>query len=171
MPTTERTPGSDRTTVYQTGLHWIVLVPPAIAGAALIGLGIALMRRPTGGIHAIATPVIDSGWFGILIIVAGVLAIGFGILRVESTRLILTNSRVTIESGVVAHRSIEILLRQLESIQIDQSMAGQILGFGTVTMHGSGGTPEVMQMISNPEEFQRRVEEQTGSDQSEGATG
>jgi len=35
MATSERSVGSDQGILYQTGLHWVVLLPPAIVGAVL----------------------------------------------------------------------------------------------------------------------------------------
>jgi hypothetical protein len=171
MSTSQRSVGADDAVIYQTGLHWVVLLPSAVAGAVFMGLGVALMRQPVGGVRPVASSAIDSGWLGILLIVIGVLAIGFGALRVESTRLTLTRHRVAIVSGVFARRSLEILLPQLESIEVNQNVLGQVLGFGTVIMRGSGGTPEALAMISKPTEFQRHVEEQTGGLQSAEAAG
>ncbi len=171
MPNLDRDLASGETLVYRTGLHWIVLVSPTIAGTAIIVAGMALMARTPSGIHRVSSLPIDSGWLGILVIIVGVLVIGFGILRRESTQLTVTNGRVTVVTGVVSRRTLEILLPQVESIEVDQGLFGQLLGFGSIVVRGTGGTPEPLALIADPVEFKRQVQEQTGGQHLEGTAG
>jgi hypothetical protein len=40
-----------------------------------------------------------------------------------------------------------------------------MLGYGSVVVRGTGGTPEPFLMIAHPQEFRRAVQEQIGSPQ------
>ncbi len=42
-------------------------------------------------------------------------------------------------------------------------MSGRMLGFGTVIVRGTGGTPEPFKKMAHPLEFRRQVEQQVES--------
>ena len=48
-------------------------------------------------------------------------------------------------------------MSKVESVDVDQSVAGRILGFGTVTIHGTGGGIESMRNIADPIAFRNHV--------------
>jgi hypothetical protein len=55
------------------------------------------------------------------------------------------------------------MLSRVESIGVTESFWGRILGYGSVVVHGTGGTPESFVMIAHPQEFRRSVQEQIGA--------
>jgi uncharacterized membrane protein YdbT with pleckstrin-like domain len=65
---------------------------------------------------------------------------------------------VLIKIGLIRRHSLELLLQKVEGIGVDQSLAGRILGYGTITVTGTGGTRESFQRISRPMEFRRQVQ-------------
>jgi len=67
---------------------------------------------------------------------------------------------VLIKTGIVRRHTKEILLSKVESVSIDESGLGRVLGFGTVTVHGTGGTPEIFDRIARPHVFRRQVQMQ-----------
>ena len=52
----------------------------------------------------------------------------------------MSNKRVLIKTGIVARKSIEVLLNKVESIGVEESGLGRVLGYGTVVVRGTGGT-------------------------------
>jgi len=53
------------------------------------------------------------------------------------------------------------MLAKIESIAVDQALTGRRkFSFGTITVRGTGGTPEPFAKIAHPLEFRRRVQEQ-----------
>jgi hypothetical protein len=52
------------------------------------------------------------------------------------------------------------MLAKVESIGIDETVMGRILGYGTVVIHGTGGTPEPFQRIARPSAFRMAVQQQ-----------
>ena len=52
----------------------------------------------------------------------------------------------------------EVLLAKIESVSVEESLTARLLGFGRVTIHGTGGTPEVFDRIARPHEFRRQVQ-------------
>lgn len=81
-------------------------------------------------------------------------------LVILSTEFALTNRRIIAKKGFFFQHSIEILLNKVESISVSQPLIGRILGFGTVTIIGSGGTQEVFKSIDNPMELRKQVNDQ-----------
>ena len=61
-------------------------------------------------------------------------------------------------TGVLTIRTTEVLLAKVESVAVEESPVARMLGFGTVTIHGTGGTPETFERIAHPHEFRRRVQ-------------
>ncbi len=66
---------------------------------------------------------------------------------------IITNWRVIIKKGWLNVRTIEISLNKIETVNVRQSLLGRILGYGEITIVGSGGTQETSHFIKNPVEF------------------
>jgi hypothetical protein len=173
MPSVDRDLIPDETLVYKTNLHWIVLVVP-FALATILGLaGLLLLARPKfltdpfGDLADIRQSLFGGppGHLVVLgtafIIVAVVVAIG-GLWHRSSTELSVTNRRVMVKTGIVLRHTMEILLSKVESIEVDQTITGRVLGFGSIIVRGTGGTPEPIQLIDNPQEFRKQVQEQIG---------
>ena len=127
---------------YRAKLHWIIYALPA--SVFLVAILVAL-----GG----------GGW----IAGAAIGVIGFVLLlppwiRASSSEFAITNKRVLIKVGLVRRHSLELLLQKVEGIGVDQGVLGRILGYGTITVSGVGGTKEAFRMISNPLNFRRQVQ-------------
>jgi len=67
-----------------------------------------------------------------------------------------------IKTGLYSRRSIEVMLPKVESIGVDEPALGRMLGYGSVTVRGTGGTYETFHLISHPNEFRRQVQQQIG---------
>ena len=87
------------------------------------------------------------------------LAIGPAV-RYISSEFAVTDKRVLGKLGFIERESKETLLSKVEAIAIDQGVIGRILGFGTVTITGTGGTQESFPRISEPLEFRRQIQSQ-----------
>ena len=79
-------------------------------------------------------------------------------IKSSSSEFAITNKRVLIKVGLIRRHSLELLLQKVEGIGVDQGFLGRILGYGTITISGVGGTKEAFRMISNPLEFRRQVQ-------------
>lgn len=156
----EQNLSSGETLMYQTRLHWVVMIAPCIAAVVVAAVGIALL---IGAVPTMSEQGSNSGTlvaFGVgsLVVAAVVMAAAFW--RRSKTEMAVTNRRVLVKVGILSRRSIEIMLSKIESIRVDQSLAGRILGFGTIVVRGTGGTPEPFATIAHPLEFRLRVQEQ-----------
>lgn len=146
--------------VYETRLHWVVLLVPfllallfALTGAALL----VLYSRATNT----KSPTAESTMFaGIILLVIALVFVVRGIVVRNATEMTVTNKRVFVKVGLAARRTIELLLSRVESIGVEESIMGRMLGYGTVIVHGTGGTPEVFNMVAHPLEFRTQVQQQ-----------
>jgi len=146
------------TIVYETRLHWIVLVAPVVLGIlfALTGVGMFILSSRAAGARSSARePTMILG--GIFFALALFFVIR-GILMRNSTEMTVTNKRVFVKVGLAARRTIELLLSRVESIGVQETAMGRVLGYGAVVIHGTGGTPETFNLVSHPLEFRTRVQ-------------
>ena len=156
------------TVVYRGRIHWIVMAPAIIAGSALDLLacvflvGAFVWQGPKGAfsiplaILAAVFAVAGSGW------------VTLWAVQRKATEIAVTSRRVLIKKGLLTRHTTEILLSKVESVSIEESPAGQTLGFGRVTIHGTGGTPEIFDRIADPNEFRRQIQGQIDASSSMG---
>jgi uncharacterized membrane protein YdbT with pleckstrin-like domain len=114
----------DENIVYKARLHSIIFWKPC----ALIFLGIVFL---------IIQPIV-----GAIVIASGVFALISPMIDYTTSEFGVTNKRVIIKVGFLRRRTLELLLRHVEAISVDQSVTGRILGFGSITLTGTGGVRE-----------------------------
>ncbi len=71
-------------------------------------------------------------------------------LTLKMTEFGVTDKRVIAKVGFIRRHTIEILLSKIESVGIHQGITGRVLGFGTITITGTGGTKERFYSIDEP---------------------
>lgn len=143
--------------LYRTGLHWSVLFVPALLAFLVAAGGVALLIGSTHEQGDAARAMVIAG--GVLLAVA-FLMVAVSSMRKSATEIAVTNKRVLIKTGLGSRRTVELLLHQVESIVVNESLTGRMLGFGTVLVRGTGGTPEPFDRIAHPLEFRRQVQHQ-----------
>ena len=149
MSYVEKTLQPGETLVYQTTLHWIVFVGPALT--ILAGIAVYIYA---GRITTLTTVVSAAGLA--LILLGAVTAVSVWIKYI-STEMAITNRRVIAKVGFVWRRTIEMERQKVESVSVDQSILGRILGYGTVIVRGTGSTLEPMTNIDEPMEFRSKL--------------
>lgn len=78
-------------------------------------------------------------------------------IRMRTTELAVTHRRVIAKFGLIRRDTIEIQVARIESVQVQQSVAGRLLGYGTIVFSGAG-TPQVtIPRISDPMGFRQAV--------------
>jgi uncharacterized membrane protein YdbT with pleckstrin-like domain len=71
----------------------------------------------------------------------------------------VTNRRVIVKTGLISRKTLEMNLSKIESVNVDQSIFGRLLGYGTITIIGTGGTRESFTNISKPLLFRKKFQE------------
>lgn len=93
----------------------------------------------------------------LLVVVVGLFFWIAAWIRMRTTELAVTNRRVIAKFGLIQRDTTEIAIGKIESVQVQQSVAGRIFGFGTVIFSGAG-TPQVkIEQIADPLGFRTAV--------------
>jgi uncharacterized membrane protein YdbT with pleckstrin-like domain len=71
----------------------------------------------------------------------------------------VTNKRVIIKTGLISRKTFEMNHSKIETVNVDQSILGRILGYGTIRIVGSGGSKEEFPNIQKPLEFRKKFQE------------
>ncbi len=131
--------------LYRVNLHWVVFLWP------ITWLALAIILFSKGGDAA------ASGGIVILIaIITGIRAF----INYKTSEFGVTSKRVIVKVGFIRRNSLEVLLNKVEGIQVNQGILGRILGFGSITISGTGGTKDPFHKIDAPFEFRKKVQEQ-----------
>lgn len=131
--------------LYRGKLHWAVFLWP------IIWFIVAIMFFGGGGDTAAA-----GGLFVLIAIVTGIASF----INYTTSEFGITNKRVIVKVGFIRRNSVEVLLNKVEGIQVNQGILGRILGFGSITVSGTGGTKDPFHKIDAPLEFRKRAQEQ-----------
>ena len=158
------------TLLYQTRHHWMVLLGPLFISVLFAASGVACLaelvaaKEGKGMLVGVSENSVHATEFaGVLLVVVAIAVFAFGLAKRNATEMAVTNKRVLIKTGMGSRRTLDLMLSRVESIGVEESFWGRMLGFGSVIVRGTGGTPESFVMISHPQEFRRNVQEQIGA--------
>jgi uncharacterized membrane protein YdbT with pleckstrin-like domain len=79
-------------------------------------------------------------------------------LRLRSIEQGVTNKRVIYKKGIISRKSEEMKLNSIETVEIDQGIAGRIFGFGNVTVTGRGLSNVAFKSVDDPMAVKRKIE-------------
>jgi len=71
----------------------------------------------------------------------------------------ITNKRIIIKIGLIRRKTVELNIQKVESVNVDQSILGRILGYGSISIVGTGGSRETFFNISKPLEFRKAFQQ------------
>jgi uncharacterized membrane protein YdbT with pleckstrin-like domain len=140
----------DETVIYKTGLHWRVYVPAMLLLILTIAIGVVSQR-------------VATEYSGVVLIVAAISAVVTfiawlrGFIERFFTELAVSDRRIIYKRGILRRHTIEMNMAKVESVDVDQSILGRILGYGAVTIHGTGGGVETLANIADPLAFRSHV--------------
>ena len=146
--------------VYRTRLHWIVMLGHMFGAVVLWGLGGYVLWYWYGHPKLETTSRDVTGYGGLALLLCGLIVLFVGSLRRNATEMAVTTRRVVVKTGLASRRTIEMLLNKVETIEVSEPGMGRLLGYGSITMIGTGGTSEGFQKIAHPLEFRNEVQQQ-----------
>jgi uncharacterized membrane protein YdbT with pleckstrin-like domain len=138
------------TLVHVARLHWFVYLP----ALGLIVLAIAVLVL-SNYVAADLIPAVQIAAAALALLAA--LAWLRGYVRRTTTELAVTDRRIVFKRGLIRRHTIEMNMDKVESVDVDQSIAGRLFGYGTVTIRGTGGGLEPLRNISDPLTFRNQV--------------
>lgn len=131
-------------------LHWIIFARAFLLLAAAIILLVyaATLSQQFGRL------VEFIGW---LVLVLGVLAALHAWFVRWITELAVTNHRVIYKRGFLRRHTVEMNMNKVETIDVEQSLLGRLLGFGTIRVRGTGQGIENLAQVAAPLELRSAI--------------
>ena len=145
---------------YETKLHWVVMLGHVTLAVILAIVGVGLLAGPWGRTHGGQEYSGALRWAGVASLVAAFMFLIVGLVRRDATEMAVTNKRVIVKTGLASRRTVELLLPRIESVVVEEPAIGRALGYGTVILRGTGGTPEAFRQIAHPLQFREQVQRQ-----------
>jgi uncharacterized membrane protein YdbT with pleckstrin-like domain len=140
--------------VYRAHLHWIIYLQAALI--ILVGILIAVVGSKSASDSAPLSYIVATIFF-----IIGLLMFFSRWITDKTSEFAVTNKRILVKVGFIRRTSLELLLRQIEMIGVEQGVFARMLGYGTIIVGGTGGTKEQFAYIANPLEFRRQVQGQS----------
>jgi len=75
-----------------------------------------------------------------------------------TTVIAVTSVRVILKTGLVSRNTYEIPLDKIEEVMVHQSFLGRMLGYGALSVHGTGVAVIKFPVLGNPVKVRREVE-------------
>ena len=136
--------------LYSTNAHWIFYLPAIACWIVALGLLGGSVTLP---------PLAPLGLAGGAVI--AVVALYFtvkGWFHRFTTETDVTNRRVVHKTGFINRHTFEIALDKIASVDVDQSIAGRLLNYGSVTIVGVGeGSTKTIDTIASPLAFRSAI--------------
>lgn len=109
---------------------------------------------PGGGLLLIGVAAIPGAWLvGVVLILISFLVLMSEYLKRVSTELAVTDRRVIAKFGYFTRNTFEILHKNVESFNVEQSALGRFMNFGTIIVNGTGGMRSPFPGIAGPLKF------------------
>lgn len=118
---------------------------PIASGIAAVLAGIALLVVPEQLHYGVGLAVLALG--------AGFLLKAY--LEHATTELAFTNKRIISKTGLISRKTVEIGIAKVESVQVQQTVMGRLLNFGTLSFLGTGAGNAPIPGIHDPLGFRR----------------
>jgi uncharacterized membrane protein YdbT with pleckstrin-like domain len=124
------------------------------AGRFLIGALLVMGAFWMLGLAASSTTSRSAeGAFGVFVLAAGALLIGWPFVARRFTELAVTDSRLIAKFGIVSTHSLEIRLDKVETVRVKQSLIGKLLNYGDLMVTGTGTTFDPIPNVARPLAF------------------
>ena len=140
--------------VYDAGLHWVIFTRAILAAFCCLVLVVAASAAAGSQTQYLSLALwIAAAILALLALSAGLRAL----IRRATTEFAVTDHRVIYKTGLLARHTLEMNRAKIESVDVDQSIAGRFLGYGTVVVRGTGGSLEPIRNIAEPLAFRTRI--------------
>lgn len=146
MSYVSQTSGARERVLYRTTYHWLYWL-----GGVLLTLAptVALAALYFGAPLAIATAVAAAAF----------VPIGLYILvKALATEIAVTSDRFVKKSGLISFQSEDMSLDKVEEIELNESILGALLDYGTVKVCGTGLSSITVGMVQSPERLRHEID-------------
>ena len=127
---------------YQATIHWVTYLHGAawLLAALLVWLVTPASWRDGFLMNTLL----------IIIVAVGVFFLALAWFNAWITEIAVTDRRVIYKRGLVSRTTAEMTMEKIETVKVDQSILGRILGYGTIHVLGTGQGIEGLRRIARP---------------------
>jgi uncharacterized membrane protein YdbT with pleckstrin-like domain len=131
-------------------LHWVIFLRAIALGVA--GLVVLAFAQE---LDSRTREVAD--FVGGIVLAVGLLAFLQASLSRSITELAVTNRRVIYKRGFLRRHTVEMNMDKVETVDVDQSVAGRLLGYGSIRVLGTGRGIENLRRVSAPLQLRNAI--------------
>jgi uncharacterized membrane protein YdbT with pleckstrin-like domain len=131
--------------------HWVIFL--GAAPPLVLAIGVAVWARLSPPSQVTLVAYLGSA----LLAVVGLVILFSRMLTWVTTEFGVTNHRVIVKRGLISLHTVEMNVDKVESVDVDQTIFGRMLGFGTVTIHGIGARWDPIPQITDPLGFRSAI--------------
>lgn len=142
--------GADEAVVFRTRLHPVIFAGAATFSAFVIGVVLLIVRRN----QLAGETVLTLSLIGAAIVVV---SLASPYIRWQTSEFAVTSRRVIVKLGLLWVHTVELLIPNIETVTVDQSIWGRLLGYGTLRIAGTEGTVEAFARVSRPTALREAV--------------
>ncbi|HET7883810.1 MAG TPA: PH domain-containing protein [Acetobacteraceae bacterium] len=127
-------------------LHWSIYLRAAIVLLIAVAILVASFWLPTG----------DPDWqhyaqlAAAVVFLIGLLLLFAAWLRRRATEIVVTDRRVIFKRGFLSRHTVEMNISKIETVDVEQGLAGRIWGYGTLMIRGTGSGFEPLVGVGSP---------------------
>ncbi len=82
--------------------------------------------------------------------VVGILLLLGAWIRRKATEIVVTDRRVIFKRGLLSRHTVEMNVSKIETVDVEQGLAGRIWGYGTLLIRGTGAGFEPLAGVGSP---------------------
>lgn len=98
-------------------------------------------------------------YLGYFLCFVSFLMFSYALLLKSVLKLAVTNQRVIFRSGLVKVDTVQVRLDRIESVEIQRTLVGHVLGYGTIVMTGVGSRFSFIPYLANAAEIRNVLDE------------
>ncbi|HKR19068.1 MAG TPA: PH domain-containing protein [Stellaceae bacterium] len=137
---------------YVGRLHWIIYLPGLVLFAIAVAVSVAIVAtNEPGNLMPYLLGILE------VLMLASLLTLLAAAVRRWTTEIAVTDRRVIFKRGLIRRHTVEMNMDKVETVDVDQSLAGRLLGYGDIVVRGTGSSIEPFRKIAAPLDFRNQV--------------
>jgi len=133
--------------IHASKIHWVIYVPGMVIVLGAIALFVVAMAHPQLLWIALSGFCAAAGFFMLFL----------AWFKRWTTEIDVTDRRIVYKRGFIWRHTVEMNMDKVESVDVDQTILGRLLGYGNITVHGTGVGMEPLCNIEGPLKFRNCV--------------
>tara|TARA_B100001179_G_scaffold231924_1_gene223177 strand:- start:786 stop:1304 length:519 start_codon:yes stop_codon:yes gene_type:complete len=96
---------------------------------------------------------------GALLLIVSIMMFGVAFLTQRFLLLVLTDHRVIVRYGIMNLETTQIRFSSMESVEVQRTLVGQLLGYASVVLTGTGTRVLIVPFVANANQFRNALDE------------